>query len=251
MEKAGLLEKRIRELASRADSRGFVTFTDFLNLNEQNIFFDTIQKFSFVKGETFGGYEGAERRIAALIPCGDTAAGVSWPIQCIRIVPRSPKFAEKLTHRDFLGALMHLGFERSVLGDIAVTDSEAYLFCISRFSELICTELTQVRHTQVVCTCCDAEGFVYTPPTRSLSGSIASVRLDAVMALGFGASRSSLLSLIGGGSVFVNGKLITSNAYVLKEGDIVSARGLGRFRYLGTGGQTRKGRIFAEVELFV
>ncbi|MCC8051186.1 MAG: YlmH/Sll1252 family protein [Clostridiales bacterium] len=265
MEKDGLLEKRIRELASRADARGCPAFTDFLNLNEQNIVFDTIQKFSFVKGETFGGYEGAERRIAALIPrdlswdcSGNDASsgavlpsGVFWPIHCIHIVPRMPKFAEKLSHRDFLGALMHLGFERSVLGDIAVTDAEAYLFCLSRFSELICTELTQVRHTQVVCTLCDPEGFTFTPPTETVRGSIASVRLDTVMALGFGMSRSSLLSLIEGGSVFVNGKLITSNAYTLKECDIVSARGLGRFRYIGTGGQTRKGRTFAEIERFV
>ncbi|MCD7842082.1 MAG: YlmH/Sll1252 family protein, partial [Lachnospiraceae bacterium] len=153
MEKDGLAEKRIRELASRADARGIVTFTDFLNLNEQNIFFDTIQKFSFVKGETFGGYEGAERRIAAVIPrdTQDCMSEILWPVQCIRIVPRSPKFAEKLSHRDFLGALMHLGFERSILGDIAVADEEAFLFCVSRFSELICSELTQVRHTQVKC----------------------------------------------------------------------------------------------------
>ncbi len=265
MEKDGLLEKRIRELASRADARGCPAFTDFLNLNEQNIFFDTIQKFSFIRGETFGGYEGAERRIAALVPqdllwdlTGDNVSsgavltsGTFWPIQCIRVVPRMPRFAEKLSHRDFLGALMHLGFERSVLGDIAVTDADTYLFCISRFSELICTELTQVRHTQVVCTPCDMDGFTYTPPTETVRGSIASVRLDTVMALGFGASRSSLLSLIEGGGVFVNGKQVTSNAYTLKKGDIVSARGLGRFRYTGTGGQTRKGRIFAEVERFV
>ncbi|MCC8137332.1 MAG: YlmH/Sll1252 family protein [Clostridiales bacterium] len=251
MEKEGLSEKRIRELASRADARGCPAFTDFLNLNEQNIVFETIQKFSFVKGETFGGYEGAERRMAALIPPDMPPEKISWPVCCIRIAPRSLKFAEKLTHRDFLGALMHLGFERSVLGDIAVTDTEAYLFCISRFSELICTELTQVRRTQVVCTLCEMEGFEYTPPTEKLRGSIASVRLDAVMALGFGASRSSLLSLIEGGSVYVNGKLVTSNAYTLKEGDIVSARGLGRFRYIGAGGQTRKGRIFVEAERFV
>ncbi|MCD7716569.1 MAG: YlmH/Sll1252 family protein [Lachnospiraceae bacterium] len=253
MEKDGLAEKRIRELASRADARGIVTFTDFLNLNEQNIFFDTIQKFSFVKGETFGGYEGAERRIAAVIPrdTQDCMSEIPWPVQCIRIVPRSPKFAEKLSHRDFLGALMHLGFERSILGDIAVADEEAFLFCVSRFSELICSELTLVRHTQVKCMVCDMSGFAWTPPTETLRGSIASVRLDAVMALGFGASRSSLLSLIEGGSVFVNGKLVTSNAYALKEGDIVSARGLGRFRYIGTGGQTRKGRTFAEVERYV
>ncbi len=56
MEKDELLVKRIQELAKLADRRGCVTFTDFLNLNEQNILHQTTQKFSWIKGETFGGY---------------------------------------------------------------------------------------------------------------------------------------------------------------------------------------------------
>ena len=77
------------------------------------------------------------------------------------------------------------------------------------------------------------------------------MRLDAVMALAFQASRSSLLSLIGDGKVFVNGKLITTNAYALKEMDLVSARGLGRFRYIGALGQTKKGRCMVELEKYI
>ena len=67
MEKDELFIKRIQELATVADRRGHVTFTDFLNLNEQNILHQTLQKFSLIHGETFGGYEGAERRIVYLL----------------------------------------------------------------------------------------------------------------------------------------------------------------------------------------
>ena len=63
-----LFIKRIQELANTADRKGGVVFTDFLNLNEQNILHQTLQKFSWIKGETFGGYEEAERQIAAFIP---------------------------------------------------------------------------------------------------------------------------------------------------------------------------------------
>ena len=51
-----LFIKRIQELANTADRKGCVVFTDFLNLNEQNILHQTLQKFSWIKGETFGGY---------------------------------------------------------------------------------------------------------------------------------------------------------------------------------------------------
>ncbi|MCD7814720.1 MAG: YlmH/Sll1252 family protein [Lachnospiraceae bacterium] len=263
MEKEELLIKRIQELAAQADRRGCITFTDFLNLNEQNILHQTIQKFSWIHGETFGGYEGAERCIAAFWAddshwnssekdesCLLSHSGVAYPIHCVRIHPRAVRFAEDFSHRDILGALMHLGIDRSKTGDIAVSEKEAYLFCSASFSELISRELTQVRHTLVTCELCSMEHFHYTPATQTIRGSIASVRLDSVMALGFGASRSSLLSLIESGSVFVNGKLITTNAYSLKEGDIVSVRGMGRIRYTGTGGTTRKGRLYAEVQKY-
>jgi RNA-binding protein YlmH len=259
-----VFRKRIQDLAMMADRRGCVMYSDFLNLYEQNILYSMMQKFSWIRGETFGGYEGAERQMAAFWPSGDAASWEygaqvsarstgqgSWPVSCIRIVPLQQKFAEKLSHRDILGALMNLGIDRAMTGDIAVQEQEAFLFCCSQFAELICRELTRIRHTSVMCSICQMDDFVYTPAVESIRGSVSSVRLDAVMALAFHASRSSLISLIEGGSVFVNGRLITTNAYALKGGDLVSVRGHGRFRYLDAAGQSKKGRTWIEIQKYV
>lgn len=278
MEKEGLLGKRLHELATIADRRNCVTFTDFLNLNEQNILHQTIQKFPWIKGETFGGYEGAERRIAAFVPAdpsytkyeaGQSSSGKKstltgvhgdnsrilaeseYPIACVRIEAVNARFAEDLSHRDILGALMNLGIDRAKTGDIARDGDGWYLFCHESLASLICDELTRIRHTSVNCSVCSLSEFHYTPRTETLRGSVASVRLDSTMALAFHASRSSLLSLIEEGKVFVNGKLITTNAYALREEDIVSVRGLGRFRYKGNVGQTKKGRCMVEIEKYV
>jgi RNA-binding protein YlmH len=105
MEQEELLKKRIQELARMADRKGLVTFTDFLNLNEQNILHQTLQKFSWIHGETFGGYEGAERRMAAFLPDVLYDPQWSYPIACVQIRPRSARFAEKLSHRDILCGL--------------------------------------------------------------------------------------------------------------------------------------------------
>lgn len=57
-------------------------------------------------------------------------------------------------------------------------------------------------------------------------------------------SRSKLVGYIEGGKVFVNGKMITSNGYRLKENDIISVRGMGRIQYDSVISETKKGRYF-------
>lgn len=257
-----LLIKRIQDLAKIADLKCMTTFSGFLNLNEQNILHQTLQKFPWIHCEISGGYEGAERQIAAFVPDAlsyliedeSSASGFSsfsWPISCIRMEPLNLKFAEPLSHRDILGALMHLGIERSKMGDIAVCENQFYLFCHESMASLICSELTRIRHTSVRCTITDADGFVCTPKTKEITGSVASIRLDALMAVAFQTSRSSLLSLVSDGKVFVNGKLITTNAYTPKDGDLISARGEGKFRFVSALGQTKKGRCLVKIEKYI
>lgn len=255
-----VFRKRIQDLAALADRRGCTVYSDFLGLREQNILYEMIQKFSWICGETFGGYEGAERLMASFMPSDGLSFSVNgqpgtdksdWPISCIRIRPLQQKFAEKLTHRDVLGALMNLGIERSKTGDIAVKEEESYVFCHSQFADLICSELTRIRHTSVSCSLCEQKDFTYTPSFEHIRGSVSSIRLDAVIALAFQSSRSSLIRLIEEGSVFVNGRIITTNAYSLKGGDIVSVRGYGRFRYLDAAGQSKKGRTWIEIQKYI
>ena len=51
--------------------------------------------------------------------------------------------------------------------------------------------------------------------------------------------------------VFVNGRLITTNAYNLKEGEIISVRSRGRFKYMYTKSETKKGRYMVVLNLYV
>ncbi|MDO4343466.1 MAG: YlmH/Sll1252 family protein [Eubacteriales bacterium] len=254
-----LFQKRLRDLASMADRRGIVTYTEFLNLNELNIFHSTKRELAYVSCQSFGGYEHAERQIIAFIPdalsyngsYGEEDIQPDYPISCIRIAPLNERFLEKLTHRDYLGAVLNLGILRSAVGDILVTEKGAWLFSLRQMADFICNELSRVKNTTVRANVVTPENFDYTPKYELVRGSVASIRLDSLLALAFGASRSSLTGLIEGGRVFVNGRLVTSNGYKLKENDIISARGYGRFRYVGIVSGTRKGRLMAEIEKFV
>lgn len=237
------LEKHFRDLARTAYQRGIAVFSDFLNLNELNIFQSLRGEFSYLETETFGGYELAERQIAVFRPEAPVFYA-DYPVKCLKITPLNAKFAEELNHRDYLGAVLNLGIDRACLGDILVEEDAAYLFCLERMADFIRDNLIRIRHTSVYVEQVEAENFHYEPKYKEVSGTVASVRLDKLLALAFNASRSSLTGLIEGGKVFVNGKLVTSNGYEPKEGDLISVRGMGRFRFRETGGQSKKGREY-------
>ena len=245
-----MLQKRLIELSELSYRRDIVTFSDFLNLNELNILHTTSRDMLSSRYETFGGYEPAERQMAAFLPDA-LYYEYRYPISVIRITPTNRKFAEDLTHRDFLGGILHLGIERSCLGDLLVDDSACHVFVTEAMADFICENLTRIRHTVVRAGKIDGASFSYTPKLETVRGTVASVRLDSVLSVAFPMSRSRLTGLIEGGKVFVNGKLITSNGYRLKEGDIISVRGMGKLAYQGVLSETKKGRQFVQVGKYI
>lgn len=259
------LAKRLLELSHQSFYRRMVTYSDFLNLNEQSIL-HTMPKDSLYTGYvTFGGYDSAERQMAAFLPedalslrgtymdafpagsGGSDASGYAPlftpEIAVLRIAPRHPKYAEELTHRDYLGAMMNLGLERGKMGDILVDGTEAFLFIVSGLKEFVKEELTKVRHTSVLVSEEEWRSFHYTPKYEEIKGTVPSVRLDALLSLAFSSSRSKLAGLIGAGKVFVNGRLAASNGIHVKEMDLISVRGMGKFQYIGALSVTKKNRV--------
>ena len=255
-----LLERRFIELSRTAYQREIITYSDFLNLNEQNILHTLPKDSLFSRYISFGGYALAERQMAAFIP---DALYLRWgknelsweatgyPFSAVKVTPRARKFAEDLSHRDYLGAVLNLGIERSRIGDILITDGEAIIFAHNDIADLITDELSRVRHTMVVSEKLPLSQVDYTPEYEEIRGTVASVRLDTLLPLAFSSSRSRLSGLIEGAKVFVNGKLITNNGYQVHEGDIISVRGMGKFRYDGAGGKTRKNRISVIIQKYI
>ena len=242
MNEQELCKKRLIDLSKQADFKGIVTFSDFLNLNEQNIY-HTASKELYTKTEIFGGYDGAERQMIAFIP---DALCYEWdyPIKCIHIVPKYPKFAEKLTHRDVLGALMNLGIERSRLGDILCLEDDYYVFCDVDILPFIMLELNKIRHTMVDLT----EETEYQHLQANIQfeerfDMIASNRIDCIIAKAFRLSRSESAQLLASEKVFINGKCITNCNQNCENGAIVSVRGKARFVFEDCNSTSKKGKL--------
>lgn len=258
MQKEELLKKRFSELSKLAYERSFVTYTDFLNLNELNILHTLPKGMLYTSYHTFGGYASAERRMAAFLPDAPCLradapedAMCGYPMRVLRIAPLGKKFAEKLSHRDYLGAILNLGIDRCKIGDILVDEDGAVMFVQEKLASYLMEELTRIRHTAVLVRVEDAAGITFAPAYEEKKGTLASVRLDALLALAFSESRSRLVSLIEGGKIFVNGRLITTNSYTPEDGDVISARGYGKFIYQGESSRTKKGRIGVVIHKFI
>ncbi len=245
-----LLRKRLTDLSKQAFTKNIVTYSDFLNLNELNILHTTPKDELMTGYETFGGYESAERQMAAFLPDA-LYYDYRYPVRVLEITALNPRFAENLTHRDYLGSLMNLGIERNRLGDILVEEGRALLFAEEEIASYIAENLTQVKHTQVQAAVRDLEDIRYEPRYQEIKGNVPSLRLDAVISTAFPMSRSKMTPYIEGGKVFVNGKLITSNGYQLKDGDLISVRGLGKIRYAGLLSKTKKGRCVVSIQKFI
>ncbi len=248
MNEQELCKKRLIDLSKQANRKGIVLFSDFLNLNELNIYHQN-EKFFETKTEASGGVPFAERQIVAFIP---DALYYEWnyPIAAIQIKPVYPKFAEQLGHRDILGAMMNLGVDRAKLGDILINRNGYYFFCEESMADYFIEQLDQIRHTVVTLHRVDASELSFEQEMVEKEGIVTSNRLDSVIACVHKLSRSQALDLIRAEKVFVNGKSSVSSTYSCKQGDIVSLRGYGRFIFDGECGRTGKDRLKIKYQLY-
>lgn len=235
-----VIKKRLIELSRRAYDTGADIYTDFLSMAEQSTLASVKQEL-YSPYLLYGGAGERERRVARFGT--DTDDTAKFPIACLMISPRSAKFAQKLSHRDYLGALMSIGLDRSKLGDIVIDGSNAYVFCRDEMKEFIARSVDSVARTSVKCEIVDSIPEHMTDETHEITVQVASIRLDALVAKVYRLSREESSSLIKQGRVYVNAVLCESPSREPKDEDIVSVRGFGRFKLLGKAGTGKKGKV--------
>lgn len=244
------LKKRLRELADRSYSGGIYTFTPFLGLSEQQAFYEIQREVAYAGTDLEGGCPMCERKMIRFGSPEVMGYEVQYPIACLRIKPLQSKFAEQLSHRDFLGAIMNLGIERSTVGDIFVQDKEAVVFCQEGIADYLIRNLEQVRHTHVRCEMTEVTKQMAEPVREPVALTVSSPRIDTVISKLYNIARSRSLELFRSGRVYVNGRLIENNSYALKPADSVTVRGFGRFVYTGEQGETKKGKVRINLEVY-
>ena len=256
-----LLQARLEDAVEKCE-RGRVAVLSFLTPLEKRRAEEMLRRRGVWEQAWFwGGYEGAERVSLFLLPeyllaclsgpveaCDPTElSGLleEWIREEVCALRISGSKFRTLTHRDYLGAVLHLGLERDALGDIAVqNDHEAILFCTATVAAFLTEHLERAANDGVRCKLCTLdESFTDGRKFRPISDTVASARLDCVVAALINESREGAQSAIRAGRVEVEYEVVERTDLMLTPPVLLSIRGHGRFILRTFDGTTAKGRL--------
>lgn len=233
--KRHFFETHILDLYKRACHSGYPVFTDFLTTGEQASVMGMNRQFHKISTDIdirlWGGHFDCDRIMAGFIqPEYNEYWQELFPIRCICAEPTDTRYCNSLSHRDYLGAVLNLGIQRSVIGDIRLSLQKAYIFCREDISSFIQEQLTMVKNTSVSCTLIDNPENIPKQEYDIFTRSIASPRLDNVVSAMIGKARGQAVELISQGKVIVNSSEQLSVSYTCRDGCVISIRGYGKFR---------------------
>lgn len=240
---------RLWDALERCRSRNIPEESGFLSPHEQALAGQLMQALGVQEGwALWGGYQGAQRRQMHFLPdwAQGPEAGAIRALRCRFYETDHP------THRDFLGSLMGLGLTREKIGDILVSPQWADVLVGSSVADFLLQEWSQAGRVHLRLSEIGPEDIaVPEQPAKLLRDTVASLRLDSVLAAGFSLSRSAAADLIRSGKVEVNWMSCEKPDAPVQEGDVLTARGLGKCLVESVGGQSRKGRTGITMKRFL
>lgn len=230
----------VADLFEDAGTRNKTRFTNFLDLHQLSLARRVAA--SFLRGNAmfYGGHGEGERLMLGVFAPWEEPAEERFPIAAVTLRFREQ---DSLTHRDILGSLMGLGLKREAVGDLLLEEGIAVCFLTETAARVVLNELEKVGRYGVRVTAGAPEKL---PPARryeEINVNISSPRLDCVVAALCRLSREKAAQLIRGQLAQINGAVAAECAANIKEGDILSLRGYGKFLFDRILYTTKKDRL--------
>lgn len=240
-----LLLARVTDAARLCAKRTRPCFVGFLDERQAAVALAALRRNHEVQAHLFGGYEGALRVVLGIFPWEISPKKDVFPV-----VPLTARYRVRdvLTHRDFLGTLMALGIRRDCIGDILVGEGSCVFFLLREMVPFVLGQIQKVGGVGIQLLEGLPDGLPQGKGSKELTDTIASPRLDSVVAALCRLSREEAARRITAGLVAVNHLPVTSVSGTVKEGDILSVRGSGRYQITQIGPPTKKGRLRLKAE---
>ena len=230
--------------------------TNFLDMYQISLVENFLKKISYSNYILWGGYENAERKVLIVYPDKlnekIVAKNYSKIMSIVRIQLPEIEFG-KYTHRNYLGGITKLGIERDKVGDILVGREGADIIVLNDAKKFLLQELpllTRFENSNITEENIESLNKI-DPKIEEVKIIVPSLRLDNFVSDLARTSRTKALDIIKNERVLVNGKLETKTSKQIKEKDVITIRGKGRFVVKGLEGSTRSGRKIIAIEKFI
>ena len=253
-EEERLLLARVLDKLELAQNRGVPAHTPFLSPGEQASVTDLLNAWGRPRHLFWGGYPDSERRVCLFLADWQEEDGVltdpEGPLTAIQA--KFPADAP-LTHRDILGSLMGLGVTREVLGDILLPQPGLCQVVVLReAAPILLSQWEGAGRYKVSLSEIPLQQLTPKPAqVKTIRDTVATLRLDAVVASGFSLSRSKAAALVAAGKVSLNHRECLKADRQVGEGDVLTCRGLGKCVVKEVPGQSKKGRTMLVIERYV
>lgn len=217
--------------------------TDFLSPRELHLLESTVRNNGFVLS-SFGGSSTAERKRVLVMPEDWYPQESDFQVDIHSVITPT---GVALSHGGILGSVLGTGLERRKIGDIFTRDGTSFLAVCHDVSGFLTSEWHQVGKESVVVEKTTELLPFDAPKYERQTISVASLRVDAVVAQTCHWSRSDAQSALESGKVSLNFTEIKRTDTVIEVGDILSVRGFGRIAVTALLGASKKGRERVEV----
>lgn len=238
---ASALDKR-----DQANQRHSLMATGFFTPEEQEDFAQMLEKLGGGVYEANGGFSGAERKVFLFPP--------DWmeEIEDIPLTVIQAQIKGAVQHSDVLGSLMGLGLTRRKIGDILMEERRCSVIVLTEVAPILLSQWSAVgrygislQEIPLTELCVPEQG------RKEINSTVASLRLDSMIATAFSLSRSKAVALIASGRVVVNHRESQKPDKLVQEGDMLGCRGYGKCQVTAVKGQSRKGRFIVCLEKFI
>lgn len=236
--------RQIMDMKERVLDRYVPELTAFLNPHEQEVAKSLIGTHSGVFIAFDGGMDYAEMQRGLIYPSEIPVSLEDFEIAVMAL--RYPGKFVHISHRDVLGALMHLGLKRELYGDIVVENDVAYFACQAQIEHYLMANLKMVGRGSVQIQRTN-QRLVRQQDFRQSIMSIASFRLDVILSEAFHLSRKEASTRIQSNFVKVNYKEVVQTNYLCHNNDIISLRHYGRIKLIDLQKINRKGKHVVEI----
>lgn len=162
------------------------------------------------------------------------------------------KTTSQLTHREILGALFNHNIHEEVFGDIIVSNNKYYILVLNKIMNDLIYNFDKIgkKKIQLIERALDTvKDYHFT--FKEIKIHVSSLRIDNIISKLVPTSRSTSNEMIHLQKVVVNYQVLKNKNYILKENEVFSIRGVGKFKFVKILSKTKNNKYIIRIDKYI